>query len=216
MDHQRRAEAEQRLALTYAGALARIGVAARVRRVDETQYERRRQTFDFDMIIGHWLTSASPGNEQRSRWGSDSADREATFNFAGVRNAAVDGLIETMLASKTRRQPSLRWSCSRVMQARILERSGMSWVHKRNASPVQAIRCCHSEGGDANAWIGARTRKTGSQCFKGRLGLERAAMVPPPCGGSLAARPTRTFGRAQRRSGSALDSIRSPNGGADR
>lgn len=96
-----RDEAEQRLALTYANALARIGVAARVRRVDETQYERRRQTFDYDMIIGHWLTSASPGNEQRSRWGSDSADREATFNFAGVRNAAVDGLIETMLGSKT-------------------------------------------------------------------------------------------------------------------
>lgn len=91
--------AQERLALNYAASLARIGVVARVRRVDDTQYERRRQTFDFDMMIGRWLTSASPGNEQRSRWGSASADQEASFNLAGVRNPAVDGLIDAMLAS---------------------------------------------------------------------------------------------------------------------
>ena len=59
--------------LNYADALARIGVTATVRLVDEVQYQRRRQKFDFDMMIGTWLASASPGNEQRSRWGSASA-----------------------------------------------------------------------------------------------------------------------------------------------
>ena len=90
------------LALNYATSLARIGVAASVRRVDETQYERRRQTFDYDMTIGRWIASDSPGNEQRSRWGSASADQEASFNLSGARDPAIDGLIEIMVASRSR------------------------------------------------------------------------------------------------------------------
>ena len=92
---------QERLALNYADSLARIGVTATVRQVDEVQYQRRRQKFDFDMMIGSWLASASPGNEQRSRWGSASAAQEASFNLAGVKSPAVDALINAMLAAKT-------------------------------------------------------------------------------------------------------------------
>jgi peptide/nickel transport system substrate-binding protein len=92
---------QERLALNYADSLARIGVSAKVRQVDEVQYQRRRQKFDFDMMIGSWLASASPGNEQRSRWGSASADQEASFNLAGVKSPAADALIDAMLAAKT-------------------------------------------------------------------------------------------------------------------
>jgi peptide/nickel transport system substrate-binding protein len=93
---------QERLALNYADSLARIGVSANVRLVDEVQYQRRRQKFDFDVMIGSWLASASPGNEQRSRWGSASADQEASFNLAGVKSRAVDALINALLAAKTR------------------------------------------------------------------------------------------------------------------
>jgi peptide/nickel transport system substrate-binding protein len=93
---------QERLALNYADSLARIGVGAKVRMVDEVQYQRRRQKFDFDMMIGSWLASASPGNEQRSRWGSASADQEASFNLAGVKSPAVDAMINALLAAKTR------------------------------------------------------------------------------------------------------------------
>jgi peptide/nickel transport system substrate-binding protein len=92
---------QERLALNYADSLARIGVAAMVRLVDEVQYQRRRQKFDFDMMIGSWLASASPGNEQRSRWGSASAGQEASFNLAGVKSPAVDAMINALLAAKT-------------------------------------------------------------------------------------------------------------------
>ena len=40
--------------------LRRIGVEAAVRVVDETQYQRRRQRFDYDMIPALWQASASP------------------------------------------------------------------------------------------------------------------------------------------------------------
>lgn len=93
---------QERLALSYQAGLRRIGVDATIRLVDEVQYQRRRQKFDFDMMIGSWLASASPGNEQRSRWGSASAAQEASFNLAGVESPAVDGLIDAMLGAKTR------------------------------------------------------------------------------------------------------------------
>ena len=93
--------AQERLAVNFAGSLARIGVEARVRLVDEVQYQRRRQKFEFDMMIGTWVASASPGNEQRSRWGSSSADQAASFNLAGARSPALDGLIADMLAARS-------------------------------------------------------------------------------------------------------------------
>ncbi len=88
---------QERLALNYAESLSRIGVKARVRSVDEVQYQRRRQKFDFDVMPGTWLTSASPGNEQRGRWGSASAAQEASFNLSGARSPALDALIASML-----------------------------------------------------------------------------------------------------------------------
>jgi len=90
---------QERLALNYAGSLQRIGVDARVRLVDEVQYQRRRQKFDFDMMLGQWVASASPGNEQRMRWGSSSANQEASFNLAGAASPAIDALIAALLAA---------------------------------------------------------------------------------------------------------------------
>lgn len=94
--------AQERLALNYAYSLARIGIEARVRLVDEVQYQRRRQNFDFDMMIGSWLASASPGSEERTRWGSAAADEPASFNLAGVKSPAADAMIDALLAAKSR------------------------------------------------------------------------------------------------------------------
>ena len=93
---------QERLAVHFANTLSRIGVEVRVRLVDEVQYQRRRQKFDFDMMIGTWFASASPGNEQRSRWGSASASQEASFNLAGARSPAIDALINDILAARSR------------------------------------------------------------------------------------------------------------------
>ncbi|MDJ0450056.1 extracellular solute-binding protein [Methylocystis sp. JR02] len=92
---------QERLALNYAASLARIGVEARVRLVDEVQYQRRRQKFDFDMMIGQYLASASPGNEQRMRWGSASATQESSFNLAGAASPAIDSLIAALLSAQS-------------------------------------------------------------------------------------------------------------------
>ncbi|MEM7192705.1 MAG: ABC transporter substrate-binding protein, partial [Pseudomonadota bacterium] len=97
-----RTRAQERLLLTYAGALKKVGLDARIRQVDSAQYERRKQTFDFDMIPNYWGASLSPGNEQAFRWSSHAAKTEGSFNLAGVENEAVDAMIQAILAAKTR------------------------------------------------------------------------------------------------------------------
>jgi len=93
---------QERLALNYAESLKRIGVAARVRLVDEVQYQRRRQKFEFDVMLGFWAASASPGAEQRGRWGSSSAAQEASFNLTGAASPAIDAMIAAILNAKSK------------------------------------------------------------------------------------------------------------------
>lgn len=90
---------QQRLVLAYVASLAEIGITVRARVVDSAQYELRLKSQDFDMIQSIWQSSLSPGNEQRNRWGSASADAENTRNYAGVRNPAADAMIDAMVSA---------------------------------------------------------------------------------------------------------------------
>jgi peptide/nickel transport system substrate-binding protein len=93
---------QERLALNYVENLKRLGIAVEVRLVDDVQYRKRQQTFDFDMIQFRWPASLSPGNEQNFRWSSLAADAEGSFNYAGVKNPAVDAMISAMLSARSR------------------------------------------------------------------------------------------------------------------
>ncbi|HML08833.1 MAG TPA: extracellular solute-binding protein [Xanthobacteraceae bacterium] len=94
---------EERLALAFSGNLARAGIQAQVRLVDAVQYDQRRLSFDFDMIVNHWEQSLSPGNEQSFYWGSAAADEQGSRNYMGVRSAAADAMIAAMLSARERR-----------------------------------------------------------------------------------------------------------------
>jgi peptide/nickel transport system substrate-binding protein len=94
--------AQERLALNYANSLERIGIQARVRLVDDVQYWRRLSRFEFDMVQWTWAATASPGNEQRNRWGTAAADRSGSLNFAGAKTPAIDALIDALLSAESR------------------------------------------------------------------------------------------------------------------
>ncbi|MGD1037862.1 MAG: extracellular solute-binding protein [Roseiarcus sp.] len=91
---------EERLSLAFSRSLARIGVEANVRLVDEVQYQRRRARFDFDMMIGSWIASPSPGNEQRGRWSSAAASMEGSYNICGAASPAIDAMIGAVVAAR--------------------------------------------------------------------------------------------------------------------
>jgi peptide/nickel transport system substrate-binding protein len=93
---------DERLALAFAGNLARAGIVVQVRLVDAVQYQQRLGSFDFDMIEYRWEESLSPGNEQAFYWGSAAADQDGSRNYMGVRSPAIDTLIAAMLRARQR------------------------------------------------------------------------------------------------------------------
>jgi microcin C transport system substrate-binding protein len=92
----------ERIALFYKPSLERIGVTASIRVADDAQYQNRIRSFDFDMIIDQWGQSLSPGNEQREFWGSAAADAPGSRNTIGIKNPAVDALIEKVIFAENR------------------------------------------------------------------------------------------------------------------
>lgn len=93
---------EEKLALSFKDTLARLGITLNVRTVDDAQYQKRLQTFDYDMIIAAYSASLSPGIEQLWRWGSQARDAEGSFNYAGIADPAIDRLIEAMVTLRSR------------------------------------------------------------------------------------------------------------------
>ncbi len=94
----------QRYALPYKKALEKIGIVLEYRMVDTAQYISRLRSFDYDMIGTVWSQSLSPGNEQRSYFGSVSAERQGSRNFAGIANPAIDKLIDRIIFAKDREE----------------------------------------------------------------------------------------------------------------
>jgi microcin C transport system substrate-binding protein len=92
----------ERIALFYKPSLERIGVTTSIRVVDDAQYQNRLRSFDFDVIMDLWGQSLSPGNEQREFWGSQAADQPGAKNTIGIKNPAVDALIEKVIFAKDR------------------------------------------------------------------------------------------------------------------
>ncbi|MGZ5866960.1 MAG: ABC transporter substrate-binding protein, partial [Xanthobacteraceae bacterium] len=93
---------QERLALLFSDNLKRAGIAAHVRMVDAVQYDRRKLTFDFDMIQNRWDQSLSPGNEQAFYWGSAAAGEDGTRNYMGVKSPAADAMIAALLRAEDR------------------------------------------------------------------------------------------------------------------
>ena len=73
-----------------------------MRTVDTSQYQRRHDTFDFDIIVGTFPQSLSPGNEQRDFWGSAAAGKEGSHNLIGIKNPAIETLIDKIVLATDR------------------------------------------------------------------------------------------------------------------
>jgi microcin C transport system substrate-binding protein len=94
----------ERIALPFMQNLKRLGIDPSLRTVDGAQYVQRTQTFDYDMVVGLFGESLSPGNEQRWFWGSAAADQPGSPNLAGIKNPAIDTLIEQVISAPDRDQ----------------------------------------------------------------------------------------------------------------
>lgn len=92
----------ERVLLPYKRNLRDLGINLEIRRVDVSQYVNRLRSRDFDLIVGGFPQSNSPGNEQREYWHSSSADRPGSRNFIGLKDPAIDQLVEGLINASSR------------------------------------------------------------------------------------------------------------------
>jgi microcin C transport system substrate-binding protein len=86
----------------YKPSLERLGIAVSIRIADDAQYENRLRQWDYDIVTAVWGQSLSPGNEQRGFWSSKAADQPGSRNLVGIKNPAVDALIERLIFATSR------------------------------------------------------------------------------------------------------------------
>lgn len=104
----------ERVLLPFKRNLADLGIELSIRRVEVPQYINRLRSRDFDMIVSGFPQSSSPGNEQREFWSSGAADNPGSRNFIGLRNPAIDQLVEALINADSRQ--------SLIDHARALDR----------------------------------------------------------------------------------------------
>jgi microcin C transport system substrate-binding protein len=110
----------ERISLPFVKNLERLGIEAKVRTVDATQYQNRMDRFDYDMAVEVFGQSLSPGNEQRDFWGSASADTQGGRNLIGIKDPVVDELVNLVISAPDRQ--------SLVQRTRALDRV-LLWGH---------------------------------------------------------------------------------------
>jgi microcin C transport system substrate-binding protein len=107
----------ERIVQPYLRNLERLGIRGTLRMVDSAQYTRRLNGFDYDIVVSTFAQSDSPGNEQRDFWGSEAAGRDGSMNLIGVKDPAIDRLIDHVIFSKDRAElVSATHALDRVLQ----------------------------------------------------------------------------------------------------
>lgn len=94
--------AMSRVIAAYVRNLEKLGVQVSLRTTDYVLYQKRMETFDYDMASMRFPDSQSPGNELRDRFGSAAADVQGSDNIIGVKSPAVDALVNHVLRAESR------------------------------------------------------------------------------------------------------------------
>jgi microcin C transport system substrate-binding protein len=125
----------ERIVIPFTKNLERMGITARVRTVDNAQYQKRMETFDYDMAVVVFGESLSPGNEQREFWGSAAADEPGSRNVLGIKDKVIDELIEELIKAPDR--------ASLVAHTRALDRVLQYGYYLVPNFHVSAFRVAH-------------------------------------------------------------------------
>jgi microcin C transport system substrate-binding protein len=82
--------------------LSKLGIASEFRYVDASQYQKRLDKFNFD-IVSMWINQGLfyPGAEQTLLWHSSQADVTGGQNLGGVKSAVIDDLTTRIRSAKT-------------------------------------------------------------------------------------------------------------------
>ena len=113
----------ERLTAPFVKNLRLLGIDANIRLVDSSQYQQRRDNYDFDVTIQRYSLGLTPGIEIRSYWTSAFATVPGGRNLSGIADPAIDALVEEVIAAPTRDEQEI---AARALD-RIL-RAGHYWI----------------------------------------------------------------------------------------
>ncbi len=91
-----------RVVTPYAKNLEKLGIQVNYKVIDFAILQKRLDVFDFEIISNRIVGSEAPGTELLERFGSRAADIEGSSNVIGLKNPAVDALLEQVISSRTR------------------------------------------------------------------------------------------------------------------
>lgn len=94
----------ERVVAPYARSLAKLGIKSTIRTVDSSQYIKRRDEFDFDIMVNWFTQGPSPGNEQINYWNSARADIKGSQNLIGIKNPAVDAMVARITSAQSKKE----------------------------------------------------------------------------------------------------------------
>lgn len=94
----------ERIVNPYIKNLKRLGIKASIKKVEISQYINLLRDFNYDIITTSYGQSLSPGIEQKQFWGSSTADIKASRNYIGIKNSAVDTLVQHVIRAKSREE----------------------------------------------------------------------------------------------------------------
>jgi microcin C transport system substrate-binding protein len=100
-----------------------LGIEGQIRVIDPSQYQRRQQEFDFDIVSARFVVSMAPGESLKTLFGSEAARTTGSRNLAGIADPVVDALIEKVIGAKTRDEVNI---AARALD-RVL-RAGRYWI----------------------------------------------------------------------------------------
>ena len=113
----------ERIIQPYVKNLQQLGIDASMLSVDSAQEEIRRKSFDYDIIAARFSLAPTPGVEVGAFFRSSSADQEGSFNLSGIRDPAIDRLVDAVGDASTRAEHSVAVSAlDRALRA------GHYWV----------------------------------------------------------------------------------------
>ena len=93
----------ERIGIRLQKSFGLLGIKLKLYTPDSSQYTNRVRNRDYDMIYTGWGQSLSPGNEQLEYWGTESAEQNASRNYAGIKDPVVDDLIDKLIFAKDRK-----------------------------------------------------------------------------------------------------------------
>ena len=91
-----------RVVTPFAKNLEKLGIRVQYKVIDFALLQKRMDVFDFDIVSNRTVGSEAPGTELLERFGSKAADVEGSGNVLGLKDPAVDALLDKAVSATSR------------------------------------------------------------------------------------------------------------------